>query len=356
MPQKLNVKRLAATAIAITGIWLVFAVFSASEFYRRVGDARDPVDGMWPDVLTLQIFSALLWAIFTPFVIVIAERLPVRRPHAMRNLFALLLITPALSLFRAMWGGAVLQYSVGEDITWAFAKLSVAIRFHKWWLLIAAIVILTNFLVALRESMARERRAAAAQTEAAAVELAALRARVQPRFILSTIETIKARIDDGDPDGADRAIVALSDVLRRTLDHGQHSDVTLADELELVDRYLALEQTRSGASVDTRFTVDDDLLAARVPPLLLQTVLNGAMFGRADASDRLLAIRGSRNDDRLTIEMQYQPALPQSEQSTEEAHVRLRHIFGEEFGVRTERDEVSTVISIDLPLRFGSAA
>jgi two-component system, LytTR family, sensor kinase len=355
MRQQLNLKRLIGTAFAIYGIWFIFSLFSTSEFYRRVIEARESVDGVLPDVLTIQLFSGMLWAFFTPFVIAIAERLPVCRPHAARNVAALLAITPVLAAIRASWGGAVLQYFSSEPITWDFARLSVTIRFQRWWMFVAVIVILTNVYMALRESMNRERRSMSAQAEAAAVELAALRARVQPRFILSTIDTIKARIDD-DPDAADRAIVALSDVLRRTLEHGRHSDVTLADELELVDRYLALEKTRSGAAVDTRFTVDDDLLSARVPPLLLQTVLNGAMFGRAGASDRLLAIRGSATEERLTIEMQYEPSLPKTEEATEEAHVRLRRIYGEEFGMRTLGDDVSTVISIDLPLRYGSAA
>jgi two-component system, LytTR family, sensor kinase len=357
MNEKPNVLRLTTTALSITGVWMIFAVFSTSEFYRRMGDvhSNNPVDGMWPDVITFQIFSALTWAFFTPFVIFIAERLPVRKPYVMRNLLLLLVITPVLSVIRAVAGGAILQFSSGERVSLAFARLSLDIRFGKWWTFIAVIVIVTNVLLALRESAVRERRATAQQAEAAAVELATLRARVQPQFVLSTIDAIKARID-ADPDGADHTIVALSDLLRRTLEHGRRADVTLADELELVDRYLQLEKARCGASLDARFTVDEELLSARVPPLLVQTALNGAMFGRTDATERLLAIRGSRKDERLTLEMQYRPALADGEHTTAETQARLRRIFGDEFAVNTTADAASTLISIDLPLRFGGAA
>ena len=51
--------------------------------------------------------------------------------------------------------------------------------------------------------------------------------------------------------------------------------------------------------------------------------------------------------------MQCRPPLAQTERS-DETHRRLRRIFGGELQMQTARDEVSTVITIDLPLQFAS--
>src|SRR5439155_15935699 len=78
----------------------------------------------------------------------------------------------------------------------------------------------------------------------ATARFAALQAQLNPHFLFNTLNTIAVLVRDDDRTGAVRIVEQLSDVLRRTLSRHQTNEVTLAEELDLVRQYLAIEQAR----------------------------------------------------------------------------------------------------------------
>ena len=87
-------------------IWVLAGLFATSEFYRRtlmMGGSIEP----WTEVLMFQMCSALNWALFTPLVIYIAQHLPLRDEHRLRNIVAVIVFLPYLAVFRAALGGQV---------------------------------------------------------------------------------------------------------------------------------------------------------------------------------------------------------------------------------------------------------
>src|SRR6185436_2785588 len=104
-------------------------------------------------------------------------------------------------------------------------------------------------------------------------------------FLFNSLNSIAALVGT-DPEGARRMCERLGDFLRRTLALGARDAVTLGEELELVDRYLAIEQVRFGARLSFDRRIGPGAAECVVPPLLLQPLVENAVkHGVADRVD-----------------------------------------------------------------------
>ena len=79
------------------------------------------------------------------------------------------------------------------------------------------------------------------------------------------------------PDAADRMISRLSDLLRLTFDRSGAPRVPLQEELEFLQKYLEIEQTRFQDRLTVRYHIDPDTLDAEVPRLILQPLAENAI-------------------------------------------------------------------------------
>jgi two-component system sensor histidine kinase AlgZ len=157
-------------------------------------------------------------------------------------------------------------------------------------------------LLALEDSHAAAQRALALQVTAREAELRAVRSQLNPHFLFNSLNSINALVGT-DPEGARRMCEGLGDFLRRTLQLGARETVTLADELALVDRYLAIEQVRFGQRLTVEQDVDAAACACRLPPLLLQPLVENAI--KHGVADRIeggrVRLSARRESGRLVI-------------------------------------------------------
>jgi len=107
-------------------------------------------------------------------------------------------------------------------------------------------------------------------------ELRALRAQLDPHFLYNSLNSISALVTT-DPDGARRMCVLLGDFLRKTLKVSALDSIPLADELALVDAFISIEQVRFGPRLTVERDIDAAALPCRVPPLLLQPLMENAV-------------------------------------------------------------------------------
>jgi len=107
-------------------------------------------------------------------------------------------------------------------------------------------------------------------------ELKALRTQIDPHFLFNSLHSISA-LTTADPPVARRMCVLLADFLRDTLRLGGRAAIPLADELSLVERYLAIEQVRLGTRLRVTIEADPAATDCLVPPLLLQPVVENAI-------------------------------------------------------------------------------
>jgi two-component system, LytTR family, sensor histidine kinase AlgZ len=109
----------------------------------------------------------------------------------------------------------------------------------------------------------------------AAARLAELQSRIRPHFLFNALNTALALVR-ADPEKAERVLEDLSELFRVALAEAGAS-VSLEEEVELARRYLDIETIRFGARLAVHWDVDPRANAARIPPLVLQPLVENAV-------------------------------------------------------------------------------
>ena len=142
------------------------------------------------------------------------------------------------------------------------------------------------------------------QTPAAmTARLEELQARIRPHFLFNTLNSAIALVRE-EPAKAETMLEDLSELFRSALADPNES-VTLADEIALAGRYLAIEQVRFGDRLRIRWDIDTAANAARLPPLLLQPLVENAVKHGVEPSPEGadLRIRTERRGGMVVIEV-----------------------------------------------------
>ncbi len=119
-----------------------------------------------------------------------------------------------------------------------------------------------------------------AATEAGLMEL---QSRVQPHFLFNTLNTAIALVRV-DPSRAEEVLEDLSELFRAALG-ALEGDSTLGEEIRLARLYLAIEGMRFGKRLEVEWDVEDAIADARVPPLLLQPLVENAVRHGVEPND-----------------------------------------------------------------------
>lgn len=106
--------------------------------------------------------------------------------------------------------------------------------------------------------------------------LQALQARIRPHFLFNSINAVLG-IVRADPKRAEIALEDMADLFRMAM-AGQRELVTLSQEIRLTSQYLALEQLRMGDRLQVRWQTEDMPVDALIPPLMLQPLLENAVY------------------------------------------------------------------------------
>jgi two-component system sensor histidine kinase AlgZ len=118
-------------------------------------------------------------------------------------------------------------------------------------------------------------RALARMPADATARLAELQSRIRPHFLFNTLNTAVTLVRL-DPERAEAVLEDLAELFRVALTESGGS-VSLAEEVELARRYLAIEQVRFGERLQVHWEMDPAAGVARVPPLLLQPLIENAV-------------------------------------------------------------------------------
>lgn len=254
-------------AILTGGIWTALGIFQAMpELWLNF---------TWA-VLVAKVIEAWAWALLTPAILWIDRRY-VSFDRWVAGTIALLLgLSVVLSVVH-LWITAVLLYPF-PDIWWSPLRTPqyATYYFLGGWQMSCA-------LIAIIQAFKFNSRSLISQFELERVEkrlleshLNALRLQLEPHFLFNTLNAISSEVEEN-PALAREMIDDLAVLLRRSLDYKDSAEITLAQEMALLEHYLAIQKVRFGARIDIQIHVDPETLTTPVPSLLLQPMVENAI-------------------------------------------------------------------------------
>lgn len=184
-----------------------------------------------------------------------------------------------------------------------------------------------------------------------------LQARIRPHFLFNSLNTIAALIAE-QPRVAERAIEDLADLFRASL--GTAGDiVSLAEEVALTREYEHIEKLRLGERLHVDWQIDDLPGEARVPRLILQPVLENAIYHGIEpmSGGGIVEIVGRRVNNDLIIEVANPVGpIPVSRRrgnhmALDNVRERLRLLYGQAASVEAYAAEDSFRLLLRFPFR-----
>jgi LytS/YehU family sensor histidine kinase len=172
--------------------------------------------------------------------------------------------------------------------------------FH--WPLYALVLTAVYGWRATQRGHIRERRAAELERLLTEARLTGLSRQLHPHFLFNTLNTIVEYVRS-DPARAEEMLLDLSDLLRHALRAADRHVVPLAEELSLLDLYLDIQRARFGPRLLVERRIEPAVLAAGVPVLLLQPLVENALRHGLDESDVpvTVTLEAHVQDERLRL-------------------------------------------------------
>jgi len=232
----------------------------------------------WPQATLLALPLATLYAFVCLSAWYVSRGMPLAATGAIQIVATALTASSIASamwvLAARLWADWLAQRGILpplERAAGAYALLSAL------GLLLYLLSLSISYLAAIFErTRETERRELQVQVLAREAELRMLRAQIDPHFLFNCLHSISA-LTASNAGAARQMCVLLADFLRESLAVGVEDRITLARELGLVSRFLAVERVRFGERLKDAIEVTAEARSCLVPPLLLQPLVENAV-------------------------------------------------------------------------------
>jgi two-component system sensor histidine kinase AlgZ len=288
----------------------------------------------------------------------VCQRAPLRSsrmPFVLANSAGAAIVSSGLWVLVARVVSAAIDGAVPGSGAGALIERETPLLFTAGALVYLLAAAVAYAMTAVGEARVAERRALELQVLAREAELKALRAQVDPHFLFNSLNSIGGLIGS-DPAGARRMSVLLGEFLRTSMRLGAQDRVTLAEEIALARRFLDIEHVRFGDRLRVESSADEALAACRVPPLLLQPLVENAVRhgigGLVEGGTIRLEARREGNDVRIVVENPRDPDVrprPGTGVGLEIVRKRLLTHYGAEAGLRVTEGAGSFRVELTLP-------
>jgi two-component system sensor histidine kinase AlgZ len=321
---------------------MVFAVVVTAELLAvllTLAAGFDPA-AFWT---RLSLVSLLVqWiALMTTALLCLGRRWLSRAGHTLVGLLAwglLLLVTAAVTeaaiLLRAVPDGAVGRAGLMVQ-TLGIAAIAGAL--------------LLRYLYEQHRQRERERAVAEARFDA-------LQARIRPHFLFNSMNAIASLIPTR-PDLAEEVVHDLADLFRASLADSRRR-IPLQQELALARAYLRIEAQRLGERLRVEWDLEDMPMSAQLPPLVLQPLLENAVYHGVEPATGGGAIQIAGRFRRGVVNLSVRNSLPaETQRSRREGHQmalqnvrdRLRAAFGDQAGLTLGRVDDHYQVRVHFP-------
>jgi len=285
--------KLMKRALIVFGAWSAVAVLFSIQMHFQTSPGAEPRSWGW--IFAWQFSGWWTWALFTaPVCAFSAWAVRIRRPALVIAIHVPMAVLIAVAC-AGFEGG--LKWALGLWRTPHTFVTGVWDGIAIWWTF--------NVLVyAMVAGLYHAWRASRLEMQLVQARLDALVGQLQPHFLFNTLHTISAFVLE-DPKQANRMITRLSELLRHSFNRERGPLVTLQEELELLDHYVAIQEARFGDRLRVTFRVDPRAASAVVPTLLLQPLVENAIRHGVVPNGNVaeISIAAVREGDRLHLEV-----------------------------------------------------
>jgi two-component system LytT family sensor kinase len=300
----------------------------------------------------------LPWALVSPLLFRLVSHLPLERARWRWALPVHLLCALVVIGLSTWWGEVFLPPPPPPQTASTTSSGSERLPPRRWLVAVLffrmpiylAIVSVAHSVYFYRRSLAREMSLSQAN-------LAALKMQLQPHFLFNSLNAI-AELVHQDPDAADEMLVALSSLLRLSLETSGEQLLPLRRELEFVESYLAIEHARFGDRLRFELDVSPESHGALVPAFLLQPLVENAVRHGLEprAGEGVLVVSAHRSGETLQLSVSDNGIGLADDQPVREGigltntRARLHALFGGAASLELHRGEGLTV-NVLLPFR-----
>jgi sensor histidine kinase YesM len=312
-----------------------------------------------------QVIFLLLWGIATPAIIWSADRWPINRQRWRHRVLLHLSIATAFIVSLNIVGPMLAWLILGRPSTFGVVLrqgvLGLISAFHLALIVYAFILGAGHYLRTLDIRRSEQLRAERLRADLASAQLRALTLQLQPHFLFNALNAVGALIITERNREAFEVVGRLGELLRALLAIEHRDEVSLREELELVEAYVSIEQARLGERLRVTWNVGPDLASAQVPPMLLQPLVENAIrHGIARSSNGgSVVIDATKAGTRLALvvaddgpDMPNAPARDTTERAgvgLENTRQRLAHLYGDDQRLDLSRDAGWTCVRVELP-------
>jgi LytS/YehU family sensor histidine kinase len=204
----------------------------------------------------------------------------------------------------------LLNEKTGNNSYALFFSRSWPVRFDIIFLQVGCMTILSVLWYSSEEEQQNLQRKADAERLSKEAELFKLRQQLAPHFLFNSLNSISALVGS-QPEQARKMIQQLSDFLRSNLKKEEQKWVPLSEELQYLELYLDIEKVRFGHRLTTVIVHDLPSMDMRLPPMLLQPIVENAIkFGLYDTTEEVIISISARAEDRfvrITVKNPFDP-------------------------------------------------
>lgn len=219
-----------------------------------------------------------LWAALTPVVVGLTKRFSFEGKRLVPNI-ALHIVLSLIVAYGARVASELLRAKFVfrmENLEWKRMLTSSYLDFDYGVMMYWFIVLISLTFTAYKRYREGELRSSQLETRLAQAQLQALKMQLHPHFLFNTMNAISVLIKKN-PEAAQKMLTRLAELLRMSLDQAGVQEVSLKQEMEFLDRYIKIQQTRFGERLSVTMKVEDAVLDAKIPNLILQPLVENAI-------------------------------------------------------------------------------
>jgi signal transduction histidine kinase len=308
-------------------VWTAIGIAGSVHCYFSYASLGEPMS--WPRAFALGMSLWYAWAILSVVIYWWTRLIPLEADAWLQRLALHFGAGIIFALAKLVMDFPIIKYiycSQPELCTFpVFFRMAFVGYFFRYLLISWLLMGVAHAVWYFQEYREREARAKQMEARLTEARLQILRMQMQPHFLLNALNTIASLIHS-DLERADEALCKLGDLFRFLLEHSGVQEVSIREELDFIASYLEIERLRYGVHVSVNIQVDRHLWPARVPPLLLQPLVENALRhginSRGDSG--IIDIQVRQTGDKLRLEvLDDGPGLRQNKSSTAREGVGL---------------------------------